>query len=131
MASARWTTRTSWSTTSRLVFTNLDTLGWVLIVLGLIQLTGGFSLISGNTWGRRHRDHRRAASVRSAALLAIGGGYPWWSLCVFVLCVYIVHGIFIYGEGSGCPVPEPAQNPSKQATPGSRPFAPAGESENS
>jgi hypothetical protein len=24
--------------------------------------------------------------------------YPWWSLAIFFVCVYIVHGIFIYGE---------------------------------
>src|SRR5262245_29935417 len=36
----------------RYVFSNLHTMGWVLIVLGLIQLTGGFSLFGGNTWGR-------------------------------------------------------------------------------
>ena len=32
------------------------------------------------------------------ALLSIGDGYPWWSLAVFALCVYIVHGIMVYGE---------------------------------
>lgn len=32
------------------------------------------------------------------ALLSIGGAYPWWSLAIFFLCIYIVHGIFIYGE---------------------------------
>ena len=30
----------------RYIFTNLNTMGWVLIVLGVIQLTGGFSLIA-------------------------------------------------------------------------------------
>ncbi len=37
---------------TRYIFTNLNTMGWVLIVLGVIQLTGGFSLLSGNTYGR-------------------------------------------------------------------------------
>ena len=37
---------------TRFILTNLNTLGWVLIILGVIQLTGGFSLISGNTYGR-------------------------------------------------------------------------------
>src|SRR5215211_9533141 len=32
----------------RYILTNLNTLGWVLIVLGVIQLTGGFSLMAGN-----------------------------------------------------------------------------------
>ena len=31
------------------------------------------------------------------ALLSIGGNYPWWSLGVFALCVYVVHGIVVYG----------------------------------
>jgi hypothetical protein len=36
----------------RYIFTNLHTLGWVLIVLGVIQLAGGVSLYAGNTYGR-------------------------------------------------------------------------------
>lgn len=81
----------------RYIFTNLNTLGWVLIVLGLFQLTGGFSLLAGNTYGRVIGII--AGSIGAiGALLSIGGAYPWWSLGVFALCVYIVHGIFIYGE---------------------------------
>ena len=34
---------------TRYIFTNLNTMGWVLIVIGVIQLTGGFSLMSGNS----------------------------------------------------------------------------------
>ena len=37
---------------TRYIFTNLNTMGWVMIVLGVIQLTGGFSLLAGNTYGR-------------------------------------------------------------------------------
>ena len=81
----------------RLVLTNLNTVGWVSILLGVIQLTGGFSLFSGSTWGRL------VAIVAGSlgaigALLSIGGAYPWWSLCIFFLCIYIVHGIFVYGD---------------------------------
>jgi hypothetical protein len=32
------------------------------------------------------------------ALLSIGGANPWWSLCVFALCVFVVHGIVVFGE---------------------------------
>ena len=32
------------------------------------------------------------------ALLSIGGAYPWWSLGIFFLSVYVVHGILVYGE---------------------------------
>jgi hypothetical protein len=81
----------------RLVLTNLQTLGWISIILGLIQLTGGISLLAGNTYGRVIAIV--GASLGAiGALLGIGGAYPWWSLCIFFLCIYIVHGIFIYGE---------------------------------
>jgi hypothetical protein len=86
----------------RLVLTNLNTLGWVSIVLGLIQLTGGFSLISGNTWGRLI-GIIGASLGAIGALLSIGGAYPWWSLCIFFLCIYIVHGIFIYSDEERVP----------------------------
>ena len=36
---------------TRYILTNLHALGWVLIILGVIQLTGGFSLMAGNTYG--------------------------------------------------------------------------------
>jgi hypothetical protein len=40
-----------------------------------------------------------AASLGAiGALLSIGGEYPWWSLAVFFLCIYIVHGILLFGE---------------------------------
>ena len=82
---------------TRFILSNLNTLGWVLILLAVLQLTGGFSLLSGNTYGRVIGI---VAGTLGAigALLSIGGNYPWWSLAVFALCVYIVHGIFVYGE---------------------------------
>ena len=32
------------------------------------------------------------------ALLSVGGAYPWWSLGIFFLCVYVVYGILVFGE---------------------------------
>ena len=81
----------------RFIFTNLNTMGWVLIILGVIQLGGAFSLMAGNTFGRVIGIIGGSLGA-IAALLSIGGNYPWWSLGIFVLCVYIVHGIFMYGE---------------------------------
>jgi hypothetical protein len=81
----------------RYILTDLNTLGWVLIILGVIQLTGGFSLFSGNAYGR-------IIAVVAAglgaigALLSVGGAYPWWSLGIFFLCVYVLHGLLMFGE---------------------------------
>jgi hypothetical protein len=83
----------------RYVLDDLNTLGWVLIVLGAIQLIGGISLLGGNTFGRII-GVVGAGLGAIGALLSIGGAYPWWSLGVFLLCVYVIRGIFIYGDDS-------------------------------
>jgi hypothetical protein len=80
----------------RYIFTNLNTMGWVMIVLGIIQLSGGFSLLAGNVYGRFIGIV--AGSLGAiAALFSIGGNDPWWSLGIFFLSVWVVHGIIIYG----------------------------------
>jgi hypothetical protein len=81
----------------RYILTNLNTLGWVLIILGIIQLTGGFSLMAGNVYGRVIGIVGGSLGA-IGALLSIGGAYPWWSLAVFALCIYVVHGIIVFGE---------------------------------
>jgi hypothetical protein len=81
----------------RFILSDLNTLGWVLIVLGLIQITGGISLFAGNAYGRVIG--LAAASLGAiSALLSIGGAYPWWSLAIFALCIYIIHGIYALGQ---------------------------------
>ena len=81
----------------RYIFSDLNTLGWVLIVLGVIQLSGGFSLMAGNTYGRVIGIIGGSLGA-IGALLSVGGAYPWWSLGIFFLCVYVVYGILVFGE---------------------------------
>jgi hypothetical protein len=82
---------------TRYILDNLNTLGWVLLILGAIQLTGGFSLWAGNTYGRVIG--LVGASLGAiGALLSIGGTNPWWSLAVFALCIYIIYGIIVFGQ---------------------------------
>jgi hypothetical protein len=81
----------------RFIFTDLNTLGWVLIVLGVVQLGGGFSLMAGNTFGRVLGIIGGSLGA-IGALLSIGGAYPWWSLGIFFLCVWVVYGILVFGE---------------------------------
>ena len=81
----------------RYIFTNLHTMGWVLIILGVIQLTAGVSLFAGNAYGRIIGIVSGSLGA-IAALLSVGGADPWWSLGIFFLCVYVVHGIFVYGD---------------------------------
>jgi hypothetical protein len=86
----------------RFIFSDLNTMGWVLIVLGVLQLTGGFSLMAGNTYGRV-LGIAGASLGAIGALLSIGGSNPWWSLAIFALCIYIIQGILVLGEGERAP----------------------------
>jgi hypothetical protein len=82
---------------TRYVLDNLNTLGWVLLVIGAIQLIAGFSLMGGQAFGRTIGIIGGSLGAISA-LLSVGQGNPWWSLAIFFLCVYVVHGIVIFGE---------------------------------
>jgi hypothetical protein len=83
---------------TRYILSNLHTLGWVLIILGVIQLTGGFSLMAGNVWGR-------VVGITAGVLGAIGAllsmgqtQNPFWELAIFFLCVWVVWGIVVLGS---------------------------------
>jgi len=79
------------------VLSSLHTWGWITLILGVVQLIGGFSLITGQTFGRVIG--LIAASLGAiGALLAVGGAFPFWSLGVFALCVICIHGLLVYGE---------------------------------
>ena len=79
------------------VIAGLSTWGWITLILGLVELSGGFSLLSGSTYGR-------VVGITAAtfgaigSLLSVSGSYPFWSLGVFALCVIVLHGLIVYGE---------------------------------
>jgi hypothetical protein len=82
--------------TTYVVF-DLSAWGWILLLLGVVQLTGGFSLMSGGVYGRVIG--LAAASFGAvAALLGIAGTHPFWSLGIFALCLIVIHGLVVYGE---------------------------------
>jgi hypothetical protein len=79
------------------VFSSLHTWGWITLLLGIVELTAGFSLLYGGTYGRVIGI--AAATIGAiGALLAVGGAYPFWSLGIFAICLWVLHGLVIYGE---------------------------------
>jgi hypothetical protein len=79
------------------VFSSLHTWGWITVILGIIEIIAGFSLFSGNAFGRVVGIF--AASLGAiGALLSVGGAYPFWSLGIFAICVICIHGLVVYGE---------------------------------
>jgi len=81
----------------RYVFGSLHTWGWITIILGVIQFTAAFSLFAGNTYGRVIGII--AATIGAiGALLNVGGAHPWWSLGIFAICLWCIHGLAVLGE---------------------------------
>ena len=79
------------------VFGTLNAWGWITLIVGIIMLTGGFSLAVGGTYGLMIGII--AATIGAIeSLLAIGGDHPWWALGVFALCVWVLYGLIVFGE---------------------------------
>ena len=82
---------------TRYVFSGLSTWGWITVILGVIELTAGFSLMAGRAYGRLIGIV--AATLGAiGSLLAVGGANPFWALGVFAICVICIHGLVVYGE---------------------------------
>src|SRR5271169_1236309 len=61
------------------VFSSLHTWGWITLFVG-----GTYGRVIGII----------AASIGALeSLLSIGGTHPWWSIGIFALCIYVLHGL--------------------------------------
>jgi len=77
------------------IISDLNAMGWVLVIVALIQLIAAFSIYGGGQFGRW-------IGIFAASLGAIGAllsmpGYPLWSVCVFFVDVLIIYGLATYG----------------------------------
>ena len=77
------------------ILSNLNTWGWITLILGVIQLFAAFSLWSGSLYGRIIGIGAAGLSA-IAALLSIPA-YPFWSLAIFALDIVIIHQIATRG----------------------------------
>ena len=79
----------------RYILSNLNTWGWVTLILGLFQLFAAFSLWSGGLYGRIFAIV--AASLSAIAALLSIPAYPFWSLAIFAIDIIIIHQVAKYG----------------------------------
>ena len=80
---------------TRYVFSNLNTWGWITLLLGIIAIAAGVSVVRGGLFGRMIGILIASLSA-IAALLSVGGAYPFWSLGVFAICIVVIHGLAVY-----------------------------------
>jgi len=77
------------------ILSDLNTWGWVLLIIGVLQLFAAYSVWRGGSFGRWFGI--AVASLNSiAALLAIPA-YPFWSLAIFAIDILVIYGLTTYG----------------------------------
>ena len=79
----------------RYILSDLNTWGWVTLILGLFQFFAAFSLWSGGIYGRVFAI--AAASLSAIAALLSIPSYPFWSLAIFAIDIIIIHQVAVYG----------------------------------
>ena len=85
---------------ARYIISNLNTWGWITLVIGLLQVLAAGSLWQGGLFGRIVGIG--AASLSAIAALLSIPAYPFWSLAIFAVSIVIIHQIAAHGtEGRG------------------------------
>lgn len=77
------------------VFSDVRTWGWIMLVLGALELFAAFAIFGGSQAGRW-------IGVAMAALNGIGQlmflpAYPWWAMAIFAVDVLIIYALVAYG----------------------------------
>ena len=88
------------------ILSNLNTWGWVTLIIGALQLFGAFSLWAGGLYGRFVAI--LAATLSAFAALMSLPAYPFWSLAIFAVDIIVIYQVAMYG-GAGYedePTPE-------------------------
>jgi hypothetical protein len=92
------------------VFGDLKTWGWITLTFGIVELIAAFSLFAGNPFGWYF-------GIAVGALAALGAlfelpAYPFWSLAVFTLSLWIIHGLAMYGGRADMSAAETGAGPT-------------------
>ena len=79
------------------ILSGLNTWGWVMLIVGALQILAAFSIWSGGGLGRWLGIG--LASLNAIAALLSLPAYPFWSLAVFTIDILIIYGLAAYGGG--------------------------------
>ena len=80
---------------TKYILSNLNTWGWVTLILGVVQIVAAYSVWNGIPFGRWF-------GIAVAGLSSIGAlmsipAYPFWSLAIFALDIMVIYGLAAYG----------------------------------
>jgi hypothetical protein len=77
------------------ILSDLNTYGWILLVIGVIQFCLAFAIWAGTEWGRWLGV--LSAGVNAIIQLLFLPSYPWASLAVFSIDILVIYGLVAYG----------------------------------
>jgi hypothetical protein len=80
---------------TKYVFSNLHTWGWITLLVGVVGIAAGLSVARGGVFGRVV-GIAVGSLMAIAALLSVGGAFPFWSLGVFAISLIVIHGLAVY-----------------------------------
>jgi hypothetical protein len=77
------------------VFSDLDTWGWIILILGVAQIVAGLAILGKREWARWFGI--AVAGLNGIGQLLVVEAQPFWSLAVFSLDVLVIYGLTVYG----------------------------------
>jgi hypothetical protein len=77
------------------VFSDLNTWGWILIVVGAVTLCAAFAIPTRSQLARW--TGITVAGLQAVAQLMMIQAYPFWSLCIFAIDLLVIYGLAVYG----------------------------------
>ncbi len=77
------------------IFTNLNTWGWFLLIVGVLQLVAAFSVWNRHTFGRIFGI--ACASLNAMILLFTVNAYPFAAFMLFIVDMLVIYGLAVYG----------------------------------
>ncbi|HSC90244.1 MAG TPA: hypothetical protein VLB86_01170 [Gaiellaceae bacterium] len=76
------------------VFSDLNTWGWIITVLGVLQLVASFAVVSGSELARWFGIG--VAGVNAIGQLYFMPAYPLWGMAMFAVDILIIYGLAAY-----------------------------------
>ena len=80
---------------TKLIIQDINTWGWILLLIGIVQLLVAFGIWSGGQWSRWLGVF--IVSLNAIAQMLFINAYPWWSLAILALDVLIIYGLVVHG----------------------------------
>jgi hypothetical protein len=77
------------------VFSDLNTWGWIILALGVLQLIASFAIVSGSEWARWFGII--VAGVNAFGQLHFVSANPFWAISLFAVDILIIYGLAVYG----------------------------------